>query len=106
MDTSTSTAASTTTATPGNARQLVATALTLFADVWTGKLEAAPDALDLASVTRDIALARTMASNTTGWTHTTRLREFLDSERTAEEIAGELIALAAKADELETAVAL
>lgn len=79
--------------TVGDARRLVAAALNRFADHFAQQLEDNAGLYDEAAVTRDIAFARTLAGNVTGWTHTTRLREFLESGTTANLVsafAGEL----------------
>lgn len=69
-------------ATPDNARALVATALIAFAD----QHEAHPDTLVDGELLRDVALARSMAAHMTGWTHTTRLRDFLSSQTARDEV--------------------
>lgn len=68
-------------ATPDNARQLVAAALVAFADQHEARLDVSDE-----SVVRDVALARSMAAHMTGWTHTTRLRDFLASQTARDEV--------------------
>lgn len=63
---------------PESARRLLVAALNTAADKYD-ELDTEDEAVCL-----DIALLRTMADNVTGWTHTTRLREFLESANTAE----------------------
>lgn len=80
--------------TVGDARRLIAAALNRFADHFAQQLEENGGLFDEAAVTRDIAFARTFAGNVTGWTHTTRLREFLEDGKTANlaaAFAGELL---------------
>lgn len=81
-----------------SSRQLVATALTEWADDLAASLEPGGSRADsagtvLESVLVDIALARVLAGSVTGWTHTTRVREFLNSDARGEEFGAHLAAL-------------
>jgi hypothetical protein len=68
-----------TTVSPNDARRLVAAALQLFVHHWTDQLEARAIQLDIPAINADLDLASVLADNVTGWTHTTRLREFLET---------------------------
>lgn len=62
-----------------SARRLLVAALNTAADRYTDL-----DLVQDEAVRLDVALLRAMADNVSGWTHTTRLREFLESNKTAE----------------------
>ena len=86
--------------TPDNARRLVAAALQHYADHWHDQLEQRPDDLEVGSVITEVAWARALADHVTGWTHTTRLREYLDASSTVETVAESIDALWALASEV------
>lgn len=70
-----------------SARRLLVAALNTAADKYADL-----DTDDVA-VRHDVALLRTMADDVTGWTHATRLREFLESEKSADTHAAYLAEL-------------
>lgn len=71
---------------PDNVRRLVATALQQYADRLHDKAADDPGAYDLDSVIPDIAWAHALADHVTGWTHTTRLREYLEAGSTVDAV--------------------
>lgn len=95
-----------------DARCLVSAALSFFADHHANRFvnEDRADYLGgiddtSAAVARDVAIARTMASRVPAWTHTTRLREFVDADSTDETITSELADLLLLEEELTTEAA-
>lgn len=84
--------------TPDSARRLLVAALNQAADDFSELGSFEHDE----AVRLDVALLRTMADNVTGWTHTTRLREFLQAGSTTETHAAYMAdcdAIAAEAGE-------
>ncbi|MFW6776113.1 hypothetical protein ACOACO_17650 [Nocardioides sp. CPCC 205120] len=82
-------------ATTDAARRLLAAALVEFADRHEAALASQMTDEARLLVQADVALARSMAAHTTGWTHTTRLREFLESATAREEVDAHVDALPA-----------
>ena len=66
----------TTTADVAAARELISAALSTYAEVVADQLDRSDDP---ATDQLDLALLAELAGNVTGWTHTTRLREFLQT---------------------------
>ena len=58
------------------ARELISAALSTYAEVVSDQLDRSDDP---AADQSDLVLLAELAGNVTGWTHTTRLREFLQA---------------------------